>query len=227
MTPETRVAVYYAPAADDPLWQAGAAWLGRDPDADAPCPQPDLPDLPAVTADARSYGFHCTLKPPMRLRPGTEWRHLLEAAEAVAAEIPTFALPPLAVANLHGFLALQETRPSPELQALSDAFVAGLDAFRAPPEPEELARRRRSQLSAAQERNLVRWGYPLVFDAWFFHMTLTRRLSPDEHARYRPAADAFFAAALARPRRVEDICLFTQAGPGAAFKLALRCPLRG
>ena len=31
-----------------------------------------------------------------------------------------------------------------------------------------------------QDAMLVRWGYPYVFDTWFFHMTLTRRLSDAE-----------------------------------------------
>ncbi len=227
MTRPARVAVYYAPANDDLLWRRGAEWLGRDPQTDARCRQPDLADIAAVTADASGYGLHCTMKPPMRLRPEVDWDELVAASEDLAAAIPAFSLPPLTVANLHGFLALRETQPSPELQALSDAFVAGLDDFRAPPDEAELARRRRSGLNLAQEANLTRWGYPHVFDTWFFHMTLTRRLVPEEHAVFRPAAEDFFAAALAEPRAVEDICLFAQAEQGAPFKLALRIPLRG
>ena len=48
-----RVALYYAPALDDPLWRAGCAWLGRDPETGRPCSSRDLPDIAAVTADAR------------------------------------------------------------------------------------------------------------------------------------------------------------------------------
>jgi hypothetical protein len=113
------------------------------------------------------------------------------------------------------------------LQALADACVADLDGFRAPPTEAELARRRRSSLTAEQDAMLVRWGYPYVFGTWFFHMTLTRRLSAEEKALYQPAAEAHFAAALAAPRRVVDICLYTQAGPGAPFVIAERLPLRG
>jgi hypothetical protein len=74
---------------------------------------------------------------------------------------------------------------------------------------------------------LVRWGYPYVFRTWFFHMTLTRRLSDVEKAAVLPAAEAWFAPALAVDRRVEDICLFTQSSPDAAFTLAERIRLRG
>lgn len=218
-----RVAVYYAPAPADPLWRAGCTWLGRDPETAATLKQPPVPDLPALTADPRMYGFHATLKPPMRL--ATSYDLFLEDAARLASTLTAFDLPPLAVADLSGFLALRETRPSPELQALADACVAGLDAHRAPPDAAELARRRRNGLPPAQDAMLTRWGYPHVFETWFFHMTLTRRLSPEEQAAVRPAAEAFFAPALPAPRRVDALTLFTQAGPGAPFLIAERLPL--
>src|SRR6185437_15074984 len=49
--------------------------------------------------------------------------------------------PTLAVADIHGFLALRETAPCPALQAFADACVEQLDGFRAPPSDAELARR--------------------------------------------------------------------------------------
>jgi hypothetical protein len=220
-----RVALYYAPAVDDPLWTRGAEWLGRDPLADAPRSQPALPDIAAVTAEPRLYGFHATLKPPMVLRDDVTWDNVVRTTRAIAATIPAFDLPALAVADLHGFLALRETTPSPALQALADACTAGVDALRAPPEPDELARRRRAGLSAAQEANLLRWGYPYVFAAWRFHMSLTRRLTAEEDARIRPVAKSWFAYTLNLPRRVADICLFVQRGPGEPFVLAERVAL--
>jgi hypothetical protein len=133
----------------------------------------------------------------------------------------------LAVADLRGFLALRETTSCPPLQALADVCVERLDRFRRPASAEELARRRRATLSAEQDAMLVRWGYPYVFETWFFHMTLTRRLSNAEKAIVLPAAEAWFAPALSVARRVEDICIFTQASADAAFTLAERVRLRG
>ena len=222
-----RVAFYYAPHQDDPLWHSGARWLGRDPAANTPLAQPDLPGIAAITADARHYAFHATLKPPMALGTGVDWAAVLDAAHAIAACIPPFDLPRLAVADIHGFLALRETSPSPELQAFADACIAGADHLRRPPEAGELERRRRAGLSPAAEANLRRWGYPSVFANWFFQMTLTRRLTADQHAFWRPAAEAHFADVLGLPRRVSDLCLFTQAEATAAFVLARRIPLRG
>jgi hypothetical protein len=74
---------------------------------------------------------------------------------------------------------------------------------------------------------LKRWGYTYVFGEFFYHMTLTRRLTAAEKAIYHPAATDFFGAALDQPRQVTDLALFTQSEPGAPFVIAQRIPLRG
>jgi putative phosphonate metabolism protein len=227
MAPEGRVAVYYAPSTDDPLFAAGSAWLGRDPRAGTQTAQPDLSGISEITAEPRRYGFHATLKPPMRLNDDRRWSGLLAATAELAGRVAPFVMTPLAVTDVHGFLALRETAPCPPLQALADTCVEQLDHFRAPPDEAELARRRRARLSAEQETMLMRWGYPYVFGTWFFHMTLTRRLTPEEKRTWQPAAERFFAAAAREPRAVRDICLFVQASPGAPFILRERLPLRG
>jgi putative phosphonate metabolism protein len=222
-----RIAVYFAPPPTDPLFAAGASWLGRDPETDARLPQPDLPGIAEVTAEPRGYGFHATLKPPMRLAEGRQWSDLLQAATDLAAGIAPFALPPLAVMDLRGFLALRETAPCPPLQALADACVGGLDPYRAPPTEAELARRRRASLTAEQDAKLERWGYPYVFGTWFFHMTLTRRLNENEKSVFLAAAQSHFAQAVAVERQVTDLCLFTQRASGEPFVIAERLRLRG
>jgi hypothetical protein len=222
-----RVGLYYAPAIDDPLWSRAAAWLGRDPETNAPCKQPDLPDIAGITADPRGYGFHATLKPPMRLRAGVTWNDVVTATEEVAAGLPAFDLPPMAVTDLQGFLALCDTTPSTALQACADLCAVGLDHLREPPDAAEIARRTAPYHSPAHKIMLARWGYPYMFATWFFHMTLTRRLSPAEKAIYMPAAEAHFGDLPSQPRRVTDLCLYTQAAIGAPFTLAMRFPLRG
>jgi putative phosphonate metabolism protein len=224
---DARVAVYYAPRPDDTLFADAATWLGRDPASGATVAQPDIADIVEVTAEPRLYGFHATLKPPMRLAHGYGWSDVASAAAALADRIAPFDLPTLSVQDVFGFLALRETAHCAPLQALADACVEQLDAFRAPPSEAELARRRRGSLSQRQDEMLVRWGYPYVFDTWFFHMTLTRRLNADEKQMFMPAAKAYFARAIATPRRVVDICLFVQASPGAPFVIGERLPLRG
>ncbi|MBY0329454.1 MAG: DUF1045 domain-containing protein [Acetobacteraceae bacterium] len=228
MSGGARFALYWAPELDDPLHALGSAWLGRDAETGAALPQPGLPgglDISDLTADPRGYGLHATLKAPFRLAGG--YAALEAAVQAFAARTAPFDLPPLAVCDLSGFLALRETAPCPALHALADAAVLALEPCRAPLTEAEWARRRRGGLSAAAEARVARWGYHLVFEAWRFHVTLTRRLTPGEHAIVRPALIAHLGDAPARVRRVRSICLFSQAGPGVPFRIARRVPLAG
>jgi hypothetical protein len=222
-----RVALYWAPRLEDPLHRLGSRWLGRDAETGAGMPQPALPglDLAEVTAEACRYGLHGTLKPPFRIR--TSWAAVRADAMALAARTRPFALPPLRLAEHHGFLALLETERSAELQALCDACVTGLDAHREPPTEAEIARRRPERMSERQRAYLQLWGYPYVLDEWWFHVTLTRRLTPEERAVVEPALAAHLGEAPALPRRVTELCLFTQAGPDAPFLIAERLPLLG
>ncbi len=220
-----RVAIYYAPELDDPLWTAGNRWLGRDPETGAKLDRPDGIGIPDLTDEPSVYGLHATLKPPMRLAAGTRYDDFEAAVAEMAGRTAPFPLPPLAVENLDGFLALREQTPSPALQSLADAAVRELDCFRAPPEPSELARRRRHGLSETAEAMLERWGYPYVFSLWRFHITLSRRLEPSEMAAARPVAAAYFADALSLSRRVSSVTIFTQRVAGKPFLLARRFPL--
>jgi len=220
-----RVAVYYAPELDDPLWAAGNRWLGRDPETGATLARPGGIGIENLTDEPAAYGLHATLKPPMRLAPGTRYEDFAQTVAELAEGLATFPLPPLAVQNLDGFLALREQEPSPDLQALADSAVATLDGFREQPEAAELARRRRHGLSEAEEAMLERWGYPYVFQLWRFHITLSRRLDEAEMAKVLPIAEAHFAEALTYERQVSSLAVFTQRAAGAPFLLAQRFPL--
>lgn len=219
-----RVALYWAPAAEDPLHRLGSAWLGRDAARGVVLVQP-LPLLAEVTADPRGYGLHATLKPPFR--PARGYRAVRDAAAELARDIAAFDLPPLAVHDLDGFLALRETGPCPALQACADACVEGLDAHRAPTTEAEYARRRPERLTPRQRTHLDRWGYPYVFEEWRFHVTLTRRLSAEEKAVLMPAVTSFLGDAPGQRRRVAALSLFVQPEPDAPFTIAERLPLRG
>lgn len=222
-----RTALYWAPHVTDPLHVVGSTWLGRDAESGAALVQPAVPgvDIVELTRDARGYGLHATLKPPFRL--ATSYAALRADALAIAARTAPFALPPLRLAEHHGFLALLETTPSADLQALCDACVRDLDAHRAPPTEAEIARRNPDRMNPAQRALTFRWGYPYVFGEWWFHVTLSRRLSTEEMTIVRPALEAHLGGVPAAPRRVTELCVFTQAGPGAPFLIAERLPLLG
>ena len=207
-----------------------ASWLGRDPESRAE----SLPELPLwlmrerwreITRDARHYGFHGTLKPPMALAGGRTADGLSAALAQFAAEVP--ALPPVAlqVATLGGFLALVPREPAPALLKLADLAVERFDRFRAPPSADEIARRRRVPLSTRQEAHLARWGYPYVFDEFRYHMTLTARLPDAERPRMAAYLADLLAPALAEPVPL-TLALFTQPAPDAPFELARRLRLK-
>jgi putative phosphonate metabolism protein len=222
-----RIALYYAPEPHDPLHERASAWLGRDAFSGAELSQPAIAgiDIAEVTAEARGYGFHATLKPPFRV--GGDIQAALQAAQDFAARTAPFALPPLQITDLDGFLALREAEPCPPLQALADGAVTALDPHRAPATEAEIARRKPEKLSPRQREYLASWGYPYVFAEWRFHMTLTRRLTPAEKAIILPAVTEALGDTPGLTRSVSDICVFAQAAPGAPFTILERLTLRG
>ena len=191
MSEYVRYAIYYLPP-EGALSEFGAAWLGWSVDAGRAVPQPGVDGIEALTRTPRKYGFHATLKPPFRLAPGTTPDGLAQAAARLAAGLAPVTLAALVPGTLGHFLALVPAAPSAALDALAARCVADLDCFRAAPTQAELNRRRAAGLTAAQEANLQRWGYPHVMDGFRFHMTLTGRQDADGLARAARALAALY-----------------------------------
>ena len=129
-----RQAVYYAPSPAHPLWDAGCSWLGRDP-----ARADDLrPPARAQVSEPWRYGFHATLKSPLRVaRPQHEW---FAAVAAIAASTQRFMMPSLSVDWLGAFIAVKPVGPldfDHPLQRLADVCVIELDEFRSPPVPHQ------------------------------------------------------------------------------------------
>ena len=230
--PQRRHAVYYAPERGSPLDRFGGRWLGRDAWTGEPLDLPPLEGLTAerhreITADARRYGFHATLKPPFALAADCSTQALREAVAEFAARQAPFETPPLMLAALGGFLALVPSAPCAALERLAAAAVRDLDAFRAPPSPAELDRRRAAGLTARQEEHLRRWGYPYVMDEFRFHLTLTARLAAPERGRVARLLQPLTAPLCRDPLPVESICIFEQEMPEAPFRIAGRFRLGG
>src|SRR5690349_17251143 len=74
MSEYPRYAIYYVPAAGDPLYRLGAQVLGYDAfgsdTIEFPAELHRIADWFDVTSDPRKYGFHATLKAPFALAPG-------------------------------------------------------------------------------------------------------------------------------------------------------------
>ncbi len=222
-----RYAVYFAPDPASALWRFGTRWLGRDPISGTDLAQPRLPGidqarLRQVTESPRHYGFHATLKAPFELSPGATRADLDDALRRFAAGRPAFELAPLRAAALGGFLALLTSQEEPALQKLADASVREFDRFRAPPPPQEIARRRTGSLTDRQRGYLDAWGYPFVFDAFRFHMTLTCRLDAREGGRFLEELQPLTEELNGDRVAVDAICLFEQPNRGAPFRLTGR-----
>lgn len=227
-----RHAIYWAPPREHPLWRAGCAWLGRDPETGETFAPPLLDGLDrarhaAITTEPRRYAWHATLKPPFRLSAGATEASLDAAIARFAAARSAFPAPALAVNLLAGFLALTPSAPGARLDALAAECVAAFDPFRTPADPDELARRRRAGLSARQEGLLARWGYPYVLEEFRFHLTLTARLPSGEAEALRRALALHLADALAEPVMIDAIALYAEPAPGAEFLLLRRYPFGG
>ncbi len=230
MTKFERYAVYWAPEAGSPLAEFGAAWLGWDADTSTDAPRLNIAGLPApiedLTASARRYGFHATLKPPFRLAEGMSRAGLESTLETLAAA-PVFEAPALELRTDLGFAALRPCAPCPALDALAARCVTELDEFRAPPTEAELRHRRKAGLTDAQEAHLLRWGYPYVLDQFQFHVTLAGPLPPEDFAALAGALAPHLAAAIGAPWTLREICLFGDPGAGQPFHLLRRFPLKG
>lgn len=226
---QIRYALYFVPPPDSALAALGRAWLAYDTET-GQAVTPTLHDgidpgfLAEITSEPRRYGFHATLKPPFLLAEGVSEAELVAAVERLAAVTRPAHGPPLMVSAVGGFLALLPTGPADELALLAAACVRGLDRFRRPPAAEELARRRAVRLSQRQELLLARWGYPYVLEEFRFHLTLTRRLAPDERAIVEPTLTALAADAGKPPLEIADIAL-CRAVAGGGFSVRARFPL--
>jgi hypothetical protein len=214
-----RYAVYWAPPLAHPLGRAGSVWLGDERPARDGVEQP------------WRYRFHATLRPPMALRDGASPSAFDAAVAELAARTPRFAMPPLSVAWLSGFLALRpavDIAQDHALHRLADTCVRGLDAWRGLISDAQIAERlAHAALDGEQEALLRRWGYPHVLARWRFHMTLSNCLPDEADLRRRWADDArrHFAAALAEPLVCDALCVFVEPEPGAPFVLSRRIPL--
>lgn len=225
-----RYAIYWVPPRDSRLWHAGTTWLGRDPETGARHDTPAVAGytsarLRQIGAAARRYGFHATVKPPFRLTAACTAAQLRGALAQFCERHAAFALPPLHVATLDGFVALCPTTPCAQGAELAFECVRSLDRFRAAPSSEELARRRAAGLTPAQEQALLRYGYPYVGESFRFHLTLTDRLDSVDRGRLLPVIAQAFAAALAEPIRWRELALFGEPEPETEFVLLERFAL--
>jgi putative phosphonate metabolism protein len=228
-----RYAIYFAPERDTPLWAFGCRILGRDPETGEDL-EPFVPegisaeDWQRHTASARRYGFHATLKAPFRLADGRTEDGLRKALADFGAEQAPFTVAPPAL-RLHGtYAALLLSEPSPEVHALGASCVSTFDDFRAALSPQERAKRHEEKLTQAQRQNLDRWGYPYVFNAFTFHMTLAGPLPEDVAETVCASLEREYEASGARHALAfRSVALYREPEGGGPLALIARAALSG
>lgn len=211
MSQPYRYAIYFCPRPDSPLGRFGADWLTEV-------------EYHSLTRTPRRYGFHGTLKPPFRLAPRATQVQLLSAVSNLASSIVPFEIDGFVIKSIGSFIALAPHSVPDALSNLANKCVTELDTFRAPPDGDELARRRTASLTSAQDRLLVKWGYPYVMDEFRFHLTLTEKIDASEREQILPKIANLAAEALG-PYHLDDICVVVEPTPGAQFELLSRYPL--
>lgn len=230
--PAARFALYFAPAPDSPLWRFGSSVIGYDASRgnDLPLIVPegwDETDWRAATEEPRRYGFHATLKAPMRLVEGATEAALLEAVSAFAARRPAVVLDGLVAAPLGRFVALVPATASEPLQRLAGEVVERFEPFRAPLTPSEIARRLAARLTAQEEAYLQRYGYPYVIERFRFHMTLSGPVGERAVALAHVLGRAFAGAVPPGPVRIDRLAVFRQDTAEDRFRIVESFALAG
>lgn len=217
-----RCAINFTPPQDDPLTIAAVRWIGRDAFTDERIAGVETAGLTEadrafVTAPARRYGFHGTLKAPFRIA-GTQSLGALDAAlTQFASRHTSVNLPATHIGLLDDFFALMPAEPSAALVELAADLVRDLDRFRAPLDELDFAKRGRALLNERQLANLLRWGYPYVFEDFRFHMTLTGPVPRMEREHVQMVLDHHFGPLATAPLSVGQVAVYVEPEPYAPF----------
>lgn len=207
MTQFSRYAIYVMAQGD--FHREASRWLGWDARLGCTMEHPEVDRLPhsidALTQTPCKYGFHGTIKPPFRLADGETQASLQEACATLMPTLPAAKVDELVVRPLDGFVAVVPESPSASLAKLAADVVEKLDGFRAPPNSDELGKRRKAGLSPAQETNLLRWGYPHVMDEFRFHMTLSGKRPVPESENLAVRLGEHFAPVLPKPFNITSL----------------------
>ncbi len=219
-----RYAIYHTPERDHALTKAAATWLGRDAFG-GEFLHPDLSGKwtakyhTELVRDAARYGFHATLKAPFSLAQSASESELRDAFETLKFAQEDIVIASLVLRQIDGFFALVPEQPNEMLNEFAGVLVREFDRFRAPLTTEDIARRNPENLSVRQRDQLEHWGYPYVFDDFFFHMTLTGRVAANEAENVQGMLEQQFAAFIGKPYVVSHFALFVEPAPGSNFSV--------
>ncbi|MEM9332579.1 MAG: DUF1045 domain-containing protein [Pseudomonadota bacterium] len=216
-----RYAIYYLPRPESALAALGRKWLGIDPETGERAPPPSL-----WIESPRRYGFHATLKAPMRLADGIAETDLLKEVSELANKLDPVNLGALRLSRLGSFLALINDQVKfPEVTDLAWRCVTTLDPLRAPLSEAEISRRK--NITPAQHALLVKWGYPFVGPEFRFHMTLSSSLTTTQLDEAEAVLAPSLIDVLEQDIILDQLSVLGDPGNSMPFELVRRFNLKG
>lgn len=226
-----RYAIYYCPPQENLLNKAAEEWLGYSAWLHEEVARPDglslpLDQLSKITSKPAVYGFHATLKAPMRLAEDCTFAMLSKAVEECAGILESIDIKVLTLRWIGSFLALVPDASSQELQNLSGAIVGQLDSMRAPLTDADIERRNPSKLTPNQLSHLHQWGYPYVGDEFRFHMTLSGPVAEEQKQEVENAARQHFGDLIDSPIYVDQLVISKQLDAQSRFRCISAHPLQ-
>lgn len=227
---DPRYAIYFVPDAETPLYRFGTAVLGydcRSGEETSFIDGVDTASWPAIIREPKVYGFHATLKAPIRLTAGVDEGELVQAVSEFAAKRAAVADAPLALRAVGSFIALVPAGDADGINGLAADCVRAFDRFRAPLTEQDRTRRLASPLTARQIEHLDRWGYPYVFEEFRFHMTLTGALpASDREQALQFLSGQFEKVSEAKAVRLDRIVIARQERKSSPFQVVHEALLR-
>lgn len=219
-----RYAIYWAPKRDSALAEFGDHWFG-----DGRASAHDTYGLDRALAERATdgpsrYGLHGTIKAPFRLRADFTPDDLSAALSTFCVRRRRITCGKLRLHRFARYLALIPETPRADLEWLASECVTHFDQFRAPLTDEDRARRS-GNLSPRNLLLLEQFGYPHVFDGFFFHITLAGPLEESELERVRHAITPVIEPLTQNAFEFEELCVFGDPGGGAPFSILSRAPL--
>jgi putative phosphonate metabolism protein len=233
MNSGSRYAIYFVPAADQPLFRFGRAVLGYDCYTGEELAYPAFNGLApaewaALTREPRVYGFHATLKAPFRRLPTFDEAALVRAFAGFAASRHAIPMIKPCVRTLGPFIAIMSRRPCAALDDLAARCVKEFDCFRAPLTRAERERRLAAGLGSPEIANLERWGYPFVFETFRFHMTLAGPVALRRRDVVLALMQKMFARQCGHSDVIVDrVALLRQYNAQARFRVVAQAQLNG
>ena len=214
-----RYAIYWMPSPNSPLAAFARKWFGGEERFGLDAGLAER----AVEAPKR-YSFHGTIKAPFRLAPGMREDELAAELERFCSKRRRIVTAPLAVERFPHYLALCPSGKRAELEWLASDCITYFDRFRARLNGEDRARRK-DGLPPREQAHFEQFGYPYIFNLFYFHISLAGPLETRELDSVAAALRPELGNIATKDFVFDSLCLCGDPGDGQIFRTISRFPL--